>query len=92
MIRYELTDPTGGTVVVALDVARRSERGCIAYEGREIDIEPIRWDVRGSPGFRGRPLGERATAAELDFAMRTSWLLRRYRPRLVMGRAVLDRG
>ncbi len=87
MIRFVLTDAYGETVIVAVRSMAFDHRGRgrIEYEGRPAHVEPVRWDVMSACGARARRLGDRATPAELAYAMRASPLLQRYRPRPIDG-------
>ena len=90
MIRYELTDRWGYVVGVFLDVDRDDQEVEIQFDGRDTAVDSVRFDVPGSPGMYGGPIGERTTGRNLWPAMRAGVLLQQYKPRLVEGHEILD--
>ena len=90
MMRFVLTDDYGHEVTVVLNASSPDEAAPIEYEGVASQCVPIEWDVIGSTDPRGRRLGAQTTPRALAFAMRSSPLLLRYRPRLTEGRILLD--
>ena len=77
-------------VVVRLDVEGPDDYGPIQFEGQPDAVSSIRQVVFGAPAIAAYSLGAETTPADLDFAM-GSPALRKYRPELLEGQAILDR-
>ena len=88
MIRYALIDQFDRPIEVRLAASSPHQRVPVEYDGDPAAVRDAQWTLSSSPGFSGIIVGEVTSPVVLAEAMRSEGM-KRFRPRLIEGQAVV---